>query len=154
MAILNKLKLILLEKGYTQNELCDAINISKSTLSNIISNKQNATLETAFDIAEYLKLPIEDIFYKSKPNKEAEYQFIEMIKMMNEIYSICEHGTIKQKDSLKSIYKSIIEIYTEKYGLFVRNTMFINCLNDEHKIDINPIAIKVFQELAFSIVRE
>lgn len=69
MTIKNRLKVILAEKRISQNELAEQLEINRSTLFNIISSKQNCTLETALDIAKALNISVEDIFYKIPKDK-------------------------------------------------------------------------------------
>lgn len=147
MAILNNIKYLLLEKGCTQNDLCEAIKISKSALSNIISYKQNATLETAFDMAKYFNKPIEDIFYIDKNNtsKEAIKQFNEMIGVMNQLELL-----IEEEDILKRTFINIIDGYILKYSKgvvsYLLNDYF---LNGETQIEnINPIALNMLTNMS------
>lgn len=58
-----RLKEILQEKGIKQNWLADKLNISKTTLSNIINNRYNTSLETAFKISIIINVALTDIFY-------------------------------------------------------------------------------------------
>jgi putative transcriptional regulator len=59
----NKLKKILKEKGIKQQMLAELVGLSKQTISNIVNNRYTPTLETAFIIAYYLNMKIDDIFY-------------------------------------------------------------------------------------------
>jgi len=63
MAIKNNLKEILMKRNIKQIDLVDYLNVTKGTVSNIINNKFEPSAKIMFDISNYLKLPIEDIFY-------------------------------------------------------------------------------------------
>lgn len=58
-----RLKEILKKKGIRNNWLADQLNISKTTLSNIINNRYNTSLETAFKISIIINVALTDIFY-------------------------------------------------------------------------------------------
>lgn len=58
-----RLKEILQKKGIKQNWLADQLCLSKTTLSNIINNRYNTSLETAFKISIIINVPLTDIFY-------------------------------------------------------------------------------------------
>jgi len=62
MAVKNRLKEILDGRGIKQNWLADQIGISPKTLSNIIGNKYNTSLEVALKISKILDLDIHKIF--------------------------------------------------------------------------------------------
>jgi len=59
----NKLKEILKERGIKQTWLAEKIGISHKTLSNIILNKYNTSLEVGLNISKMLNTPVESIFY-------------------------------------------------------------------------------------------
>ena len=62
MAIKNRLKEIMDERGLKQIWLADKIGIDRSTLSSVIANRKETNLETAMRIAHTLDLKMEDIF--------------------------------------------------------------------------------------------
>jgi DNA-binding XRE family transcriptional regulator len=59
----NKLKEILDDRGVKQNWVAEKAGITKQTMSNLINNRFNVSLESAMRIANALNLKIEDIFY-------------------------------------------------------------------------------------------
>jgi putative transcriptional regulator len=63
VAVKNKLKEILDERGIKQNWLAEKSKVTPSTLGNIVRNKFNTSLETALLIAKALELHLDDIFY-------------------------------------------------------------------------------------------
>lgn len=116
MSVKNKLKVILAEKKIQQNEMADKLKISKTTLSNIINGYQNATLETALDIAKYLNTTVERIFYKDGENIDAVESFKKMIEGFNELYEIYKKGLFDE-DILRSLYRSQKDKYIEEFGI-------------------------------------
>lgn len=62
MAVKNKLKEILDERGIKYSWLTDEIGIIKSTMSNLLKNRYQTNIDIAFKIAIKLNLNIEDIF--------------------------------------------------------------------------------------------
>jgi Predicted transcriptional regulators len=70
MAVKNKLKEILDEKGIKQIWLADKAKIDKSTVGNIIKNRYNTNVEVAIRIAKALQINVEDIWEVIDENKE------------------------------------------------------------------------------------
>ena len=64
MAVKNRLKEILTERGIKQSWLVDHLNLTKGTVSNIINNKYPTSLDIAFKIAKLLNMQLIDIFYE------------------------------------------------------------------------------------------
>jgi putative transcriptional regulator len=63
--IKNRLLDIRLQIGYRfQKDFAEFLNMDPNDYNRIENNKKQVSLETAFDIAEKLSKPIEDIFYK------------------------------------------------------------------------------------------
>jgi len=66
MTVKNSLKEILEKRGLKQKWLAEQIGIDKRTMSNIISNRYNTSLEVALKISEILEIKIDDIFKLDK----------------------------------------------------------------------------------------
>lgn len=58
----NTLKLLRTERGLTQQQLAEALGVSRQTVISIESGKYDPSLPLAFKIAQFLKARIEDIF--------------------------------------------------------------------------------------------
>lgn len=58
----NKLEELRKEKGITQEELADVLEVSRQTISSLENGRYNPSILLAFKIAKYLDLNIEDIF--------------------------------------------------------------------------------------------
>lgn len=52
--------------GMTQQELADAIGITRQTVNAIEANKYSPSLEVAFEIARVFRLPLEQVFQYGK----------------------------------------------------------------------------------------
>lgn len=65
----NKLKEILKERGLKQVWLAEKCNIEKSTLSNIVNNIYQPSIELAFQIADTLGLDIKKVFIYTEDQK-------------------------------------------------------------------------------------
>lgn len=48
--------------GMTQQELADAVGITRQTVNAIEANKYSPSLEVAFEIARVFKVPLEQVF--------------------------------------------------------------------------------------------
>ena len=66
----NKLKIFRAIKDINQEDLANALNVSRQTISSIEKDKFSPSLELAFKIALYFNVKIEEIFmYEEKDNK-------------------------------------------------------------------------------------
>ncbi len=58
----NTLKVLRAMKGITQEDLAQALGVSRQTINAIEKGKYNPSLELAFKMAAYFETTIEDIF--------------------------------------------------------------------------------------------
>lgn len=63
---INRIREILEEKGLKNKDLIIHFKIKKETVSRWINNKQQPTLNTLNDLAEYLQVDIRDLLYPSE----------------------------------------------------------------------------------------
>jgi len=60
--MINKIKILRAERGITQEELAEAVNVTRQTIIAIEKNKYVPSLELAFRIARYFNKGIEEVF--------------------------------------------------------------------------------------------
>ena len=58
----NRLEALRREKGTRQEDLAQALNVSRQTIISLEKGKYNPSLALAFKLARYFALPIEEIF--------------------------------------------------------------------------------------------
>ncbi len=58
----NKLELLRKERGIRQEDLAQALGVSRQTVISLEKGKYNPSLSLAFRMARYFALPIEEIF--------------------------------------------------------------------------------------------
>lgn len=58
----NRIKELRKQKGYRQEDLAEALNVSRQTIIAIENDKYNPTLELAMKLARYLDTTVEDLF--------------------------------------------------------------------------------------------
>ena len=58
----NRLESLRREKGIRQEDLAQALNVSRQTIISLEKGKYNPSLALAFRLARYFALPIEEIF--------------------------------------------------------------------------------------------
>ncbi|MCI9444584.1 MAG: helix-turn-helix transcriptional regulator [Oscillospiraceae bacterium] len=58
----NRLKELRKAKGYRQEDLADALGVSRQTIIAIENNKYDASLELAMRLARYLQTTVEELF--------------------------------------------------------------------------------------------
>lgn len=58
----NRLKELRKSQNMTQDELANAVGVSRQTINAIENDKYNPTLELAIKLSRYLKMSVEEIF--------------------------------------------------------------------------------------------
>ncbi|MCL2569326.1 MAG: helix-turn-helix transcriptional regulator [Oscillospiraceae bacterium] len=58
----NRIEEIRKERGLRQEELADALEVSRQTISSLENGRYNPSITLAFKIAAYFSMQIEDIF--------------------------------------------------------------------------------------------
>lgn len=58
----NRLEQLRKERGINQEELAEALEVSRQTIGSLENGRYNPSIILAFKIARYFKLAIEDIF--------------------------------------------------------------------------------------------
>ncbi len=58
----NRIKELRKEKGYRQEDLAEALSVSRQTIIAIENDKYNPTLELAMNLAIYLNTTVEELF--------------------------------------------------------------------------------------------
>ena len=65
------LKEIRFDKQISQQEIADAINVSRQTISAIETHRHEPTISLTLKLAEYLNMPVEEIFENhTSPHKK------------------------------------------------------------------------------------
>ena len=65
----NRLEQIRKEKGITQEELSDALEVSRQTVGSLENGRYNPSIILAYKIAKYFDLTIEEIFIYEEDKK-------------------------------------------------------------------------------------
>lgn len=58
----NRIKELRKLKGYRQEDLAEAVGVSRQTIIAVENNKYNPTLELAMKLSRYLKTSVEELF--------------------------------------------------------------------------------------------
>ena len=66
----NKLEEIRKQKGIKQEELADAMGVSRQTISSLENGRYNPSVILAIKLARYFRLSVEDIFIYEEKNDE------------------------------------------------------------------------------------
>lgn len=67
-AMKNKLEELRRQRGINQEELADALEVSRQTIGSLENGRYNPSILLAFKIARYFNLTIEDIFIYGEEN--------------------------------------------------------------------------------------
>lgn len=60
--MINRIKELRKSKGYRQEDLADALGVSRQTIIAIENNKYNPSLELAMKLSRYLHTTVEELF--------------------------------------------------------------------------------------------
>lgn len=66
MEVKNRLKEILESRGIKQSWLADRVGMTRGTMSNLVNNRYQTSIEFAFVIADVLDMDVKDIWYLDK----------------------------------------------------------------------------------------
>jgi putative transcriptional regulator len=67
----NRLEEIRKQKGIRQEDLAEALEVSRQTIGSLENGRYNPSINLAFKIAHYFEMSIEDIFiYEEEQNNE------------------------------------------------------------------------------------
>ena len=66
----NRLEQLRKQRGISQEELADALQVSRQTVGSLENGRYNPTILLAFKIARYFGMAIEDIFLYEDEGKE------------------------------------------------------------------------------------
>lgn len=69
MAMKNRLEELRKARGLRQEELADALEVSRQTIGSLENGRYNPSIQLAFKIARYFSLTIEDIFIYEEETK-------------------------------------------------------------------------------------
>lgn len=64
LIIQNRIQELRAEKGLTQQDLADAVDVTRATIIALEKGSYNPSLELAFRLAKFFKIGIENIFYE------------------------------------------------------------------------------------------
>jgi putative transcriptional regulator len=62
MKLKNRLRVLRAEKEISQKDLADELELSRQTINSIELGKFNPSIITALKIAEYFKIPVDEVF--------------------------------------------------------------------------------------------
>ena len=65
----NRLEAIRKERGVRQEELADALAVTRQTISSLENGRYNPSIILAFKIARHFEMPIEEIFIFEEENQ-------------------------------------------------------------------------------------
>jgi len=73
-AVKNRLRVLRAERGWSQADLAERLEVSRQTVNAIETGKYDPSLPLAFRIARVFGLTIEDIFEDESPTSKPEVQ--------------------------------------------------------------------------------
>jgi putative transcriptional regulator len=69
----NRLEEIRKQKGIKQEDLADALEVSRQTIGSLENGRYNPSINLAFKIARYFNLRVEDIFIYEEESGNEKY---------------------------------------------------------------------------------
>lgn len=70
LIINNKIQELRTQKGLTQQDLANAVEVTRATILALEKGSYNPSLELAFRLAKFFKTGVEDIFYEKGVRRE------------------------------------------------------------------------------------
>lgn len=70
LAIENRINEFRIAKGLTQEQLAEAVDVTRATILAIEKGNYNPSLELAFRLAKFFKTGVEDLFYEKRSRRE------------------------------------------------------------------------------------
>ncbi len=70
LVINNRIQALRQGKGVTQQDLANAINVTRATVIALEKGSYNPSLELAFRLATYFNLTLEEVFYEEESGNE------------------------------------------------------------------------------------
>lgn len=70
LTIYNRIQELRYEKNITQQDLADAVDVTRATIIALEKGSYNPSLELAFRLAKFFKMDIEEIFYERGMRRE------------------------------------------------------------------------------------
>lgn len=139
----NRLKEVLKEKGVSQTELANKMEVSNTAISNIITGKNLPSFELAMNIAYYLDVSVDDIFYvvRSKPSVD----YMDLIMNIALIESLKQDEVISENGA-KYANKDLVDVYIKKHGKF---TLIVETMESPNTIEGN-----LAQEIIGNVLEE
>lgn len=64
----NRIKVVLAEKKKQNKELAERLNVAPTTVSNWVTNKSQPSIETLFEIADYLQVDVRSLLVSNLEN--------------------------------------------------------------------------------------
>ena len=145
----SNIKYIRNEKNISQQSLADEIGVDRSTVSRIENGEIETTIDNAIKIANYLKIPLNDLV-----SKDLRFDNAELVDIDSDTIQIPVYGTIKagtpieaQQDIIEyiDIPKSWTRGNKEFYGLKISgDSMYPKYQTDdivifEHNVDLSQV---------------
>ena len=72
MALKNRLEELRKQRGIRQEDLADALEVSRQTIGSLENGRYNPSILLAFKIARYFRMRIEDIFIDEEEKSDEE----------------------------------------------------------------------------------
>lgn len=66
LTINNRIQELRAEKGLTQQDLADAVDVTRATILALEKGSYNPSLELAFRLAKFFKIGIDKLFYEKR----------------------------------------------------------------------------------------
>ncbi len=80
-----RLKELLKENELTGKELAERVGVSKTSISQIITENQQPRFELLVDIAKALDVDVKDLFNSTKPEKEPKEMIQDLISTLEDL---------------------------------------------------------------------
>lgn len=105
--IADNIAALLNEKGYSQQDLADALGVNKSTVSAWVSGKKTPRMDKVEDMAAFFRCTVTDVLGYTQPEETDEFRD-RMQAEYGALFDLVEKADEKQRKQIETIIKTIV----------------------------------------------
>lgn len=98
---------LLRERGYTQQDLADALDVNKSTVSAWISGKKTPRMDKVEDMASFFACTVTDVLGYTVPDDQDDFRE-RMRREYGVLFDLVDKADDTQRQQIETIIKAIV----------------------------------------------
>ena len=105
--IADNIAALLNEKGYSQQDLADALGVNKSTVSAWVSGKKTPRMDKVEDMAAFFNCTVTEVLGYTQPEETDEFRD-RMKEEYGVLFDLIDKADDTQKQQIETIIKAIV----------------------------------------------